>query len=337
MNNIGDKVIEIIAKTLVGIAIVIVVTLTISLNACFNPADVNAIEVIFNKNGIDYNLTMLIEKYKPIVVDEGRIYVFKYIYRTSIDRDLEFGVTVYLEKLCRNAPCIEGYNEEEPVRDVIAIRLESLEQCLLNSTTNVGECPVKSIINLAFLELIKRLTDEGILMGLDIKDIYAIMDGITSNYFTAGWNNRLLYNEELDKWLPYAELVNRGLVKGVLLKGYSCSYKLPREVIDEIKALEPTLIIEKQTETITEITPSVITPQPPPSITSISITTSSPQPPPSITSISITQVTPSVTKQTETQITQVQQLDGVAVGIAISIGIIVALAIYISWGYLSKT
>ncbi|MEM1683900.1 MAG: hypothetical protein QXK54_07495 [Ignisphaera sp.] len=49
------------------------------------------------------------------------------------------------------------------------------------------------------------------------------------------------------------------------------------------------------------------------------------------------QITPSVTKQTETQITQVQQLDGVAVGIAISIGIIVALAIYISWGYLSKT
>lgn len=264
---------------------------------------------------------MLIEKYKPIVVNEGRIYVFKYIYRTSIDRDLEFGVTVYLEKLCRNAPCIEGYNDEEPVRDVIAIRLESLEQCLLNSTTNVRECSVKSIINLAFLELIKKLTDEGILMGLDIKDIYAIMDGITSNYFTAGWNNRLLYNEELDKWLPYAELVNRGLVKGVLLKGYSCSYKLPREVIDEIKTLEPTLIIEKQTETITEITPSVITPQPPPSITSISMP----------------QITPSVTKQTETQITQVQQLDGVAVGIAISIGIIVALAIYISWGYLSKT
>ncbi|MEM1560138.1 MAG: hypothetical protein QW775_06390 [Ignisphaera sp.] len=277
-------------KTLLNLilSVLIAVTFTYNVNACFNPADINAVEVLFNKYGASYNLTALVVKFKPIVVEEGGIYVFKYVYRASKRDDLQFGVTVYLEKICGDAPCVEGYNEDKPMMNVLALRIELLDTCSLEQITTTTKyssysstvriekdtyttnnittytstvekkCPEKTVVSLVFNELLNKLTSEGVIIGLSIEDINKIMDAVISNPIVAGWNNRLLYNDKIDRWAPYAELINAGLIKGVLVKGPLCSYKLPQEVIDEVMASEPGLIIEEQALITPTTTPTLI-------------------------------------------------------------------------------
>lgn len=319
-----------LTKLLLGIMVVVAFTNT--LNACFNPADINAIEVLFNKYGVEYNLTALIVKFKPVVVEEGRIYVFKYLYKTIAGEYLQFGVIVYIDRFCGDAPCVEGYNEDKPVRDVLAVRLEPLEECSSGSTTTTAtsekRCPEKSVMSSAFSELLGRLIGEGVIVGLGSEDVYMIMDAVMNNPVVAGWNNRLLYNEKLNRWAPYAELVYAELIKGVVVRGSYCSYKLPQEVVDEVKASEPRLIVEegapstsippatslsqtvttvviKEKETIIiTITVTSVTPQPPiTSVTDTSVPIPS-VPPQPITSVPVTSITTPNTPPTKTTTTQ---------------------------------
>lgn len=364
-SNIAGKMLRRKALVNLVLSILIALAFTYNVNACFNPADINAVEVLFNKYGVSYNLTALIVKFKPIVVEEGRIYVFKYIYRVSTGDDLQFGVIVYLEKFCGDAPCIEGYNEDKPLRDVLALRLELLETCSPDhaTTTTVHsslppptystekdtytisdtstytsatekKCPEKTVVSLVFSELLNKLTSEGVIVGLGVEDTYKIMDAIVNYPIIAGWNNRLLYNDKIGRWAPYAELINAGLIKGVLIKAFVCSYKLPQEVIDEVIASEPGLIRGKEvltTPTATS-TPTLI------SQVTVTVTVKEKE------VITLTTTTTSLYTIVSTQSylspsipsTQPYPSD-LVIGLSISIGIVVALIIYVILRLTSRT
>lgn len=281
------------------IIITIIMSNTIDVYACFNPADLNAVEVLFNKPGVEYNITVLLTRFSPIAttVDGNGSYVFKYIYRISSGEDLVFGVTLYIERFCGSAPCIEGYNEDKPIDYVLGLRIELLEPevCVTQITNTIrysrvetssrGGCVQKSTINLAFSELLKVLINEGVILGLDQRDIQMIIDAINNNSITAGWNNRLMYSDIYGGWLPYSDLVYKGLIKGVLVKTLRCSYTLPPAILEDVKSSKPALLIQKQTATTVAST------------------------------------------YLETQ----QYQNGLATAIAIAIGVTVALIAYIIW------
>lgn len=255
-----NKKLNIAISIILITAIIIGITMSIITNvyACFNPADLNAIEVLFNKPGVDYNITVLLTRFSPIaIVDSSGPYVFKYIYRLASGENLVFGVTLYIERFCGSTPCIEDYNEDKPIAYILGLRMELLEPevCTTQTTPKYSEvetsvtkggCIQKSAINLAFSELLTILVSKGVILGLDQKDIYMIIDAVASSPIAAGWNNRLMYNDVYGGWASYSDLIYRGVVKGVLIKTIGCSYTLPQAILEDIKSFKPALTIAQQ-------------------------------------------------------------------------------------------
>lgn len=255
-----------IASTLLLIAIISMCNINTT-HACFSPVDMYAIEVLFNKPGIGYNLTILLSKYHEnifVVTEDNRIYALKYVYIDTYGNNISFGVTIYLEMFCGNAPCIKEINDDEPVSYVIGLRMELLELCntstdainnennrvennINNLTKKIMICPDRSVISLAFIELLKAIVNEGVITNLNEDDINMIIEAISRNTISAGWNNRLMYNEQIDnRWAPYSYLVYNELIKGLIIRSPRCSYQLPLEVVEEVKNSKPALILKRQ-------------------------------------------------------------------------------------------
>ncbi|MEM0048490.1 MAG: hypothetical protein QXF10_09305 [Ignisphaera sp.] len=114
-------------KMLVVLAIVATPMLVSTIvSACINPLD-DAIEILFNKPGVGYNLIALLESFRNVItVEEDRLYAFKYVYVTG-GRGYELAVYIYIERFCSGAPCIEGFNDEPPVTNVLGLRIEPLK------------------------------------------------------------------------------------------------------------------------------------------------------------------------------------------------------------------
>lgn len=230
-----------ISATTVLIASFVLVFSTI-LNACIDPTSQNAFEVVLNKPGISYNLNVLEELANNgylVKIDE-----FTYVSKSQIEpvvemRDekantssdyprLDFLVVIYIEEFSSGAPYVEGVSDPGRIEYYLGLRLESL--------TPVEEIP-EEVLKPVVLDLISQLITLQIVGGVEWSDIELIAN--TARFGYAGWNNRLVYSAELEKWAPYSELVNKGLMNGVLYRGNACAFQLPQDVLARVREVPP--------------------------------------------------------------------------------------------------
>lgn len=226
--------------------------LSVPVNACIDPASQYAFEVVFNKPGVFYNLAILEELVvEGIVIKVGEsTYVFTYeitlpvitegsavhpVFNLSIvNVTLRFLVVIYLERFSEGAPYVEGLSDQSSIEYYLGVRLEYPFPV---------EGEVKSLLEMYLGGIVETVINYivrlGVLTGLDYSNIRVIASTARLGY--AGWNNRLLYSKELEKWAPYSELVSSGLLKGVLYRGNACSFQLPQEVVEKATKTPPLL------------------------------------------------------------------------------------------------
>ncbi|MCI4435277.1 MAG: hypothetical protein JHC33_00510 [Ignisphaera sp.] len=92
-------------------------------------------------------------------------------------------------------------------------------------------------MNLVVRDVLRKLMDMGVIKGLTQNDIESIA-GIARPGL-AGWNNRLVYSSKVGGWMPYSELVAKGIIQGALLRGNSCSYSVELGYVDFVRSLKP--------------------------------------------------------------------------------------------------
>lgn len=250
---------------LITVSFVIITVLTgllFPVSACIDPSSQYAIEIVLNKPGVSYELTLLEE-----LVSEGRavkvdsIYLFKYTYGLSWSvsvkgegplintfepgTNIEYGsidflVVVYVAKFSEGAPYVEGLSDPDKLEYYLGVRLELL------SHPGIPDDVFREVFGVEGLErfistnvfpgLLHHLVILGILSGLTWEDIENIAETARLGY--AGWNNRLIYHEALGKWAPYSELVNSEMIKGVLIRGNACSIEIPEEALAAVKEMQ---------------------------------------------------------------------------------------------------
>jgi hypothetical protein len=118
--------------SVVFITVVIVVLASlIPTSACIDPRSLYAVEVVLNKPGVKYNLTMLEQVAGDSIVKvDNSTYVFKYtIYHYSLPRweltsKIDFLVELYEAKFCNNAPFVPGVNDQGEVEYYLGVRVE---------------------------------------------------------------------------------------------------------------------------------------------------------------------------------------------------------------------
>mgnify|MGYP000067653471 CR=1 FL=1 len=198
------------------VALLILPSLSITW-ACFDPTDTYSGEVLLNKPGVSYDFS-LFKNIKDIVEINDNVY----IYRSHIGNAV---VILYIEKCIDGAPAIGdrgGAVEYYP-----GIRIELLN-ITIEYTFQYKDEVTKELKKIFTYEL-KWLVGIGAINGIGQEDIDSIISTLEAGY--AGWNNRLIYYSGDGKWHPYYELVNNGLIYGVLLKSVGCRWFIPESLV----------------------------------------------------------------------------------------------------------
>jgi hypothetical protein len=184
-------------------------------------------------------------------------------------------------------------------------------------------------IKLVLEDTLRYLIRMGVISGLSEDDVKEI--GSIARSGLAGWNNRLIYSQKIGAWAPYSDLVGRGLIKGVIMRGNPCGANIPQNIINVIKSMN----------TLTNTTLEIFYPRPTPIatrtvalmvITPTATSTYAPTPQPSTysapASLNTTNLPTAITL-----ITAREWRDGIIVAISIAIGVLIAILTYI---YLSR-
>lgn len=222
-----------VTSTVAVVLVSLVIAIFTPLDACVDPASLNAMEVVFNKPGASYDPAVIEElaaKGFLVKVDDST-YVNRWLEEYSVGavtQTASFLVVIYVEKFSEGAPYVEGVSDPGKTEYYLGVRLE-----LLPPTEELPEEVFRSV----FVDLIYQLIRLRIIIGVTSSDVEAIESTIRPGY--AGWNNRLVYSAELGKWAPYVELVTSELIKGVLYRGNACAYQLPQDVLVRVKEVVP--------------------------------------------------------------------------------------------------
>ena len=92
-------------------------------------------------------------------------------------------------------------------------------------------------MNLVVRDVLRKLMDMGVIKGLTQNDVESIAG--VARPGLAGWNNRLVYSSKVGGWMPYSELVARGIIQGALLRGNTCSYSVELGSVGVVRSLKP--------------------------------------------------------------------------------------------------
>ena len=100
-------------------------------SACMDPRSLYAVEVVLNKPGVKYNLTMLEQAAGDSVVKvDNSTYVFKYtmyyysLWSWELTSKIDFLVELYEAKFCNGAPYVPGFNDQGEAEYYLGIRVE---------------------------------------------------------------------------------------------------------------------------------------------------------------------------------------------------------------------
>ncbi|MEM4671318.1 MAG: hypothetical protein QXJ84_03010 [Desulfurococcaceae archaeon] len=346
---------KISALLLIVTALVILTLLLPLIHACMDPAGRYAVEVTLNKPGTTYNFTTLREHLgERLVIVDNSTYMFKYSVRykespeEGVLKQLDFLVVLYEAKFSEGAPYIEGLGSPENVVYYPGIRLELIvppdtEICIVeaagSTTTSItttgigGQYSCLPVYSDDFKHALRGLLDilvDGwqVVSGLTGDDVIKVVDAVEPGL--AGWNNRLVYSETLNTWKPYYELVVKGYINGVLVKGNACSMQIPADMIEELRKLGPSILLDLYATT-------------PPTATTLPGETIVPTKTPALTQVTQPHTpTPSTTLQNSTTIPASSERDvsslpltgsekefnGLAVVISLAVGTVVAFAVY---------
>jgi hypothetical protein len=273
------------------IALALQLLLITPVRACMDPSSAYAVEVVLNKPGVRYNLSLLESIANGTVLRVGgSTYMFKYtIYyeqhytypsRASIEKH-EFLIVIYEAVFSNGAPYAEGISNSSNIEHYLGVRVElavppgaevyipRAETITITTTINLGNsgrvvevvtiqttAPTTSPLEGSqasnqvvvypdeFKNVLKKVLsyltcETGVVLGLSCDDIESIVN--VAEPGLAGWNSRLIYSASLGAWAPYFELVNSGIVEGVLLRGNACAVRAPTSVVTAIELLKPLL------------------------------------------------------------------------------------------------
>jgi len=274
------------------IALALQLLLITPVRACMDPSSAHAVEVVLNKPGVRYNLSLLESIANGTVLRVGgSTYMFKYtIYyehryaypsRASIEKR-EFLVIIYEAVFSNGAPYVEGMSNSSTVEHYLGVRVElavppgtevyvpRAEAIAITTTTITLEnsgvvvevatlqttAPTTSPLEEAqplnqvvvypaeFKNVLRKVLsyltcETGVVLGLSCDDIESIVN--VAEPGLAGWNSRLMYSASLGAWAPYFELVNSGIVKGVLFRGNACAVSVPTGIVTAVELLKPLL------------------------------------------------------------------------------------------------
>jgi hypothetical protein len=173
---------------------------------CFNPTDLFATEVVLNKPGAGFDLT-LIESAKNVFFDDGA-----FVYRSHFDQRVAVILSVVDE-----ADILKGLSVrvQIPTKFVLVDGVEDLAEA-------VDIDREKFDFKTAMRTELDWLNVNKIITGITREDIGEISD--ISEAGLAGWNSRIVYENE--KWLPYNETDKPLLFRDVDCGGFSLG-KLP--------------------------------------------------------------------------------------------------------------
>ncbi len=208
---------------LITLLVLAVIAMTPSLHACFDPMDTFSGEVLLNKPGITYDLSILDGVEDVVKLDDNT-----YMYRSHVG---EAVVIVYLEDLVNGVPV---WGKQEPTSYCIGVRVELMNMSLDQATSvddimEYRENATLWLRNIMGYEL-EWLIGIGVVTGLVDSDIDSILSTLESGY--AGWNSRLVYYSGDSRWHPYNELVHNNLIQGELLRGSSgCRWFIPEDKV----------------------------------------------------------------------------------------------------------
>jgi len=203
---------------------IFIMMLLISVNiynvwACFDPTDTHSAEVLINKPSVSYNFT-LFETVNGIT----RVNDYVYIYRSHIGDAV---VIVYVEECVNGVPAIGDH--ASTIEYYPGIRVELLNISMEYALENKENITME-LKNILAYEL-NWLSDIGVIKGITREDIDSIVSTIRAGF--AGWNSRLIYYSDDGKWHPYYELVNNGLIHGVLVKSIGCRWEIPASLLPD--------------------------------------------------------------------------------------------------------
>ena len=207
------------------VAVLAMVVTIHSVYACFDPMDLFSGEVVLNKPGITYNLTVLdgIENVTKISDD-------LYVYRSHVGN---FAVIIYLQGYKDGAPVLSGDVDEY----YLGVRAEPLSPPSLDEVGDklreddeVKENFTKDLKKVFDYEL-KWLRDLGVVMGLSDGDIASIVSAVEAG--SSGWNSRLVYYSGDGAWHEFAELVSKGLINGSLIRSHGCRWVITKDMVPE--------------------------------------------------------------------------------------------------------
>lgn len=274
------------------IALALQLLLVTPVRACMDPSSAYAVEVVLNKPGVRYNLSLLESIANGTVLRvSGSTYMFKYTIhyehryaypsRASIEKH-EFLIVIYEAAFSNGAPYAEGISNSSDIEHYLGVRVELAvppgaevyiprTEAITITTTTVtlgnsgrvvevvtiqttapttspleGSQPSNQVVvyPAEFKNVLKKVLsyltcETGVVLGLSCDDIESIVN--VAEPGLAGWNSRLIYSASLGAWAPYFELVNSGIVKGVLFRGNACAVRVPTSIVTAIELLKPLL------------------------------------------------------------------------------------------------
>jgi len=237
------------------LAIVFIVTVlnlisVASVYGCIDPRGIYAFEVVLNKPGVRYNLSRVKEIFSDAIItiyNDMDAILFKYRHLDAL-----YIVMLYQEKFYGGAPYIERFNEGKPIEYYLGVRVEflnnSIEMLCNESIDEANKLCSKARSTLVndLGTLLKILIEKDVLVDLGDGDIKTLVNDSIKWWrdyrIVAGWNSRLIYYH--GGWLPYDELVNKGLISGMLVRFSGCGKVFPKDVIDALTVLKPAISIE---------------------------------------------------------------------------------------------
>ncbi len=235
---------------IVFIVIVLNLISVASVYGCIDPRGIYAFEVVLNKPGVRYNLSRAKEIFSDVITtvySDMDAILLKYRHLDAL-----YIVMLYQEKFYGGAPYIVSINEGKPIEYYLGVRVEFLNNSIeMLCSKSIDEADLLCSEARATLvndlgTLLKILVEKDVLVNLNDGDIKTLVnDGIKwwRDYrIVAGWNSRLIYYH--GGWWPYDELVNKGLISGMLVRFSGCGEGFPKDIIDALTVLKPAISIE---------------------------------------------------------------------------------------------
>jgi len=100
--------------TLILLLVILTSCIAVGVNACFDPTDEASIEVVINKPGATYDLSRLEDLRNVVVVEEGKLY----IYRSHIHKDVVVVLSLQKMSYSNNAPHYLAVRVESPLAQI---------------------------------------------------------------------------------------------------------------------------------------------------------------------------------------------------------------------------